>query len=136
MTTLPYAIYEHGICAQQPSDIFTSELADEIAVAVNICKRCPVLDLCDKTVKASPGEYAWGVYGGVYYGANGKQDDTWMPKSWNVRMNADTVRAARALAAAGLSYYEIGKRLGIHQTTIRSAVLRVTWAHIDDEVAA
>jgi hypothetical protein len=47
-----------------------------------------------------------------------------------VVMTEALVREARDLASQGMRHREIGQHLGIHPGTIRSAVLRQSWRHI------
>jgi hypothetical protein len=75
-----------------------------------------------------PGSYAHG-------------DDHWtrrMPEqlSWRgtahhmARLNADTVRAIRADAAAGVNPREIAAALGVGRTTVRAVIEGRTWKHV------
>ena len=45
----------------------------------------------------------------------------------NVRLTAESRRQAAVLAAQGLSHEEIGKRLGVHQTTVSRLLRGATW---------
>jgi len=47
------------------------------------------------------------------------------------KLTEQFVIEARRLAAAGVNYAEIGRRFGVHKSTIRRAVIGERWAHVE-----
>lgn len=49
------------------------------------------------------------------------------------KLNPDLVREIRRASAAGETYTEIGRRLGVSRTTARNAASRKQWVHVSDD---
>ena len=48
----------------------------------------------------------------------------------NSKLKADDIPLVRRLRAEGVSYVELGRRFGVHRTTIRDVINGNTWLHI------
>jgi predicted DNA-binding protein (UPF0251 family) len=58
------------------------------------------------------------------------------PKSPNVHLTDDDIRAIRRMSAAGVKQADIATKFGIVQSNVSMIVHRKTWAHIPEEVEA
>jgi hypothetical protein len=57
----------HGLCRGQ-AQLFDANTTSDMFEAIDICYRCPVLNLCDQWRQQSTDPYRTGVIAGVYYG--------------------------------------------------------------------
>lgn len=51
-------------------------------------------------------------------------------RNCNARLSDDVVAEIRRLASQGLTYCDIGRRLGVHCTTVSRAARGLSWRHI------
>lgn len=53
-------------------------------------------------------------------------------RNGRARLTDSAVRAARNAIVHGMNISETARSLGVHKTTLRAAVLRETWKHLDE----